>query len=330
MPRRDHVVVVGLGQVGLRLCLLLRACGVPVVAVDTEAEGENVGFAKRAKLPVVIGRGANPAVLRRLSLERARCLAAVTPVDLNNIEAAMAARAADDDLRVLLRAGDGDVADETQSLEQIGHVVDVHRLGAVFIAGLVLGRAPEAVAVRDGRPHLLQDCRVGGIPAVAGPLGHASGRARIPAGAADTDLHEIVMNAAVTTRISTSIDRPQPRGADSDRASGSEFEQLWAALRDAPARETPARVDPSSAPVLVSAAAMSKAAVKINPDRVVDALMAFKRDSTLTFTNAVASSQYAADLAPRGAPAPARSAPDAPERRRGVGGARLERATSCL
>ena len=118
-----------------------------------------------------------------------------------------------------------------------------------------------------------------------------------------TDLHEIVMNAAVATRPSASIDRPQPRGADTDRASGSEFEQLWAALRDAPARETPVRIDPSSAPVLVSAAAMSKGAIKINPDRVVDALMAFKRDSTLTFTHAVAASQYAADLAPRGAPA---------------------------
>src|SRR5215218_9968520 len=93
VPRRDHVVVVGLGQVGLRLCLLLRACGVPVVAVDTEAEGENVGFARRAKLPVIIGRGASPAVLRRLSLGRAVGFAAVTPDDLNNIEAAVAARA---------------------------------------------------------------------------------------------------------------------------------------------------------------------------------------------------------------------------------------------
>ena len=111
------------------------------------------------------------------------------------------------------------------------------------------------------------------------------------------------MNAAVTTRISTSVDRPQPRGADSEPASGGEFEQLWAALRDAPAREARQRVDPSSAAVLVSAAAMSKAAVKINPDRVVDALTAFKRDSSLTFANAVAASQYAADLAPRGAPA---------------------------
>ncbi|MDA0179682.1 NAD-binding protein [Solirubrobacter phytolaccae] len=140
VPRRDHVVVVGLGQVGLRLCLLLRECGVNVVAVDTKADGENVGFARRAKLPVVIGRGANPAMLRKLSLERALCLAAVTPDDLNNIEAAMAARAADEDLRVLLRAGDGDVADETASLERIGHVVDVHQLAGKHIAGLALGR----------------------------------------------------------------------------------------------------------------------------------------------------------------------------------------------
>ena len=87
--------------------------------------------------------------------ERARALAAVTPDDLRNIEAAMAARAADDDLRVVLRAGDGDVADETRSLERIGHVLDVHRLGAAYIAGLALGSDAEAVAVRDGRPQLL-------------------------------------------------------------------------------------------------------------------------------------------------------------------------------
>ena len=155
VPRMDHVVVVGLGQVGLRLCLLLRECGVSVVAVDTEGEGENVGFARRVKLPVVIGSGANHAVLRRLRLDRARALAAVTPDDLRNIETAMAARASDTSLRVVLRAGDGEITDETRSLERIGHVVDVHRLAAAFIAGLVLGRDPSAVAVRDRRPFLL-------------------------------------------------------------------------------------------------------------------------------------------------------------------------------
>jgi len=155
VPRRDHVVVVGLGQVGLRLCMLLRECGVQVVALDTESEGENVGLARRLKLPVVIGRGANPDVLRRLSLSRARSLAAVTADDLRNIEAAMAARASDQDLRVVLRAGDGELADETRSLERIGHVVDVHRLSATYIAGLALGKDVDAVALRDGRPQLL-------------------------------------------------------------------------------------------------------------------------------------------------------------------------------
>jgi voltage-gated potassium channel Kch len=155
VPRRDHVVVVGLGEVGLRLCLLLRECGVAVVAVDTEEAGENVGYARRAKLPVVIGRGANPAVLRRLSLDRARSLAAVTPEDLTNVKAAMAARSLADDLRVVLRAGDGDVADETRSLLRIGHVLDVHRLGASYIAAVALGSDAVGVAAAGDDARLL-------------------------------------------------------------------------------------------------------------------------------------------------------------------------------
>ena len=61
VPRRDHVVVVGMGQVGLRLALLLRDGGVAVVAVDDREEGENVGKAREAGLPVVIGRGGDPS-----------------------------------------------------------------------------------------------------------------------------------------------------------------------------------------------------------------------------------------------------------------------------
>ena len=128
VPRRDHVVVVGLGQVGYRLCTLLRECGIPVVVVEADEDDESVGHARRDKLPVVIGRGADPVVLRRLSLDRARALAAVTPDDLTNVEVAMTARSLADELRVVLRAGDGEVAQETGSLFRIGHVIDVHRI----------------------------------------------------------------------------------------------------------------------------------------------------------------------------------------------------------
>ena len=99
------MVVVGLGQVGLRLCLLLRECGVSVVALDDQPDGENVGHAREFGIPVVIGRGADPSLLRRLSLERAIALAAVTADDLENIKIALAARSEARDLRVVLRAG---------------------------------------------------------------------------------------------------------------------------------------------------------------------------------------------------------------------------------
>ncbi|HET8953104.1 MAG TPA: NAD-binding protein, partial [Solirubrobacteraceae bacterium] len=155
VPRRDHVVVVGLGQVGYRLCTLLRECGIPVVVVEADEHDESVGHARRDKLPIVIGRGADPVVLRKLSLDRARALAAVTPDDLTNVEVAMTARSLTDDLRVVLRAGDGEVAQETGSLFRIGHVIDVHRVAAALIASRALGGDERHVVAVDGEPRLL-------------------------------------------------------------------------------------------------------------------------------------------------------------------------------
>jgi len=155
VPRRDHVVVVGLGQVGYRLCTLLRECGIPVVVVEADEDDESVGHARREKLPIVIGRGADPVVLRRLSLDRARALAAVTPDDLTNVEVAMTARSLAEDLRVVLRAGDGEVAQETGSLFRIGHVIDVHRVAAALIAARALGGDQQAVVAVDGEAKLL-------------------------------------------------------------------------------------------------------------------------------------------------------------------------------
>ena len=156
VPRSDHVVVVGLGQVGLRLALLLRRCGISVVAVDDRDDGENVGHAKELGLPVVIGRGADPSLLKRLSLEHALALAAVTADDLENIAVTLAARSIAPDLQLVLRAGSSATAGETRSLERLGHVRDVHRIGAVYLAGLALG-AEVAHVVVDGRTAHLRD-----------------------------------------------------------------------------------------------------------------------------------------------------------------------------
>jgi len=154
VPRRDHVVVVGLGQVGLRLCLVLRACKIPVVAVEADTDGESVGLAKELGLPVVVGRGADPSLMRRLSLGRARAVAAVTSDDLENISVAMTARGIRPDIRTVLRVGDGDVANETRSLLALGLVRDVHRIAAALLAAKVLGGDAESVVCLGDDAHL--------------------------------------------------------------------------------------------------------------------------------------------------------------------------------
>jgi hypothetical protein len=149
MPRKDHVVVVGLGQVGMRLCMMLRVLGVPVVAVERDPTADNIRRARLYNIPVVVGRGSSAAVLRRLSLDRARAVAAVTSDEIENISAAMAALAIRADLRTVLRAGSGEVMDETRSLFRIGAVRDVYRVGGTLLAVAALGSPAQEAFIAD-------------------------------------------------------------------------------------------------------------------------------------------------------------------------------------
>jgi voltage-gated potassium channel Kch len=155
IPRSDHVVVVGLGQVGLRLCLMLRSLGIGVVAVERDPAAPTVALARDYRIPVVIGSGAERTLLGKLSLDRARALAAITSDDGQNIAITVAALAVRGDLRVVLRAGDGDVTTEIRSLFNIGVVRDVHRIAGDLLAAAALGIETAGAAARDGETWLV-------------------------------------------------------------------------------------------------------------------------------------------------------------------------------
>jgi hypothetical protein len=154
LPRSGHVIVVGLGQVGFRMCLEMRRLGVPPVAVEQDPDAPQVHLAKAAGIPVVIGSGVDRGLLEGLRLTRAHAVAAVTSDDLVNIAVSVAALAIGPHVRIVLRAGDDDAVTETRALFPIGEVRDVNRIGAETFAAIVLG-APEAVVFDDdGRLHL--------------------------------------------------------------------------------------------------------------------------------------------------------------------------------
>lgn len=151
VPRRDHVVVVGLGQVGLRLCCELRALGIGVVAVERDRHAPCLPLARAVGVPVILGRGGDRFLLQRLALRKARALAAVSSDGLENIAVAVAARAVAPEQRIVLRAGGDDVTAESRSLFRIGAVCDVTQIAGPFVAARLLGLSPLSVFTVHGR-----------------------------------------------------------------------------------------------------------------------------------------------------------------------------------
>ncbi|MFE6760492.1 NAD-binding protein [Streptomyces sp. NPDC057684] len=151
IPRRGHVIVVGLGQVGLRLSARLKDLGIKVVAVERNPQAACLPLARSLNIPVVLGRGGDRFLLERLSVLRARGLAAVGSDSLANMAVAVAARAVAPDQRIILRAGSDEVTTDSQSLFRIGAVCDFPRIVGAFVAASVLGAEPSSVFVAKDR-----------------------------------------------------------------------------------------------------------------------------------------------------------------------------------
>lgn len=139
LPRSGHVIVVGIGQVGLRLCGELRQLGIPVVGVERDPRAPNIRLARSLGIPVLAGHGGDRAILEKLHLHQARALAAVGSDDLDNIAVAIAAQGVSPGTRVVLRAGEHEAIAETRSLLPLGSICDVTSLSAAYLLARLMG-----------------------------------------------------------------------------------------------------------------------------------------------------------------------------------------------
>jgi hypothetical protein len=89
---RGHAVVAGLGAKGTALARRLDEEGVPLVGVDHDAAAPGVAACRARGIPVVVGDAADPRVLARAGLRRARLLFATCGEDGTNADVASAAR----------------------------------------------------------------------------------------------------------------------------------------------------------------------------------------------------------------------------------------------
>lgn len=90
--RRNHVVVCGLGDLGLRLALDGRRRGRFVIAIEKQGQGAVIERARQSGVVVIEGDASDAAVLRRVRLARAEFVVAACAHDATNVAIAATVR----------------------------------------------------------------------------------------------------------------------------------------------------------------------------------------------------------------------------------------------
>jgi Trk K+ transport system NAD-binding subunit len=139
-PISDHVVVVGLGNVGTRVIRRLHDLAVPVVAIDKDDNARGVPVARKLGIPYIIGEASAEETLRAASVQTSRALVVLSTDDATNLECALQGRGLKDDLRIVLRLFDGDFANRVQRAFGIPISRSVSFLAAPAFAAAMMER----------------------------------------------------------------------------------------------------------------------------------------------------------------------------------------------
>lgn len=102
----DHIIVCGLGNVGIRVVEHLQTLNEEVVVIEFDKENRFAFGAQGFDMPVLSGDARDPKLLERASVKTAKAIIAVTDNDLVNLEAALNARELNPKIRVVIRMFD--------------------------------------------------------------------------------------------------------------------------------------------------------------------------------------------------------------------------------
>jgi Trk K+ transport system NAD-binding subunit len=169
----EHVVVVGLGNVGSRVVRQLHDLGIAVVCIEADENARGVSAARGLGVPIVFGDATREDTLRAASVSTSRALLMLSASDVVNLEGALQARVQREDLRVVLRLFDDDLA------QRVGRVFGFAISGSVsFLAAPAFAAAMVERQVIGTIPIGRQVLMIAEVPIAAGsPLAGATVRA---------------------------------------------------------------------------------------------------------------------------------------------------------
>ena len=140
---RDHVIVVGLGLVGLRVVEALVALGQSVVVLEADEDNRHLGLADAMGVPIVIGDSTVTSNLEAVNLSTARGVAIVTSNELANIETGLAIHdllgERRDEVPIVLRIFDRQLAHTVETSLGFRYVRSPSELSSPWFVGAALG-----------------------------------------------------------------------------------------------------------------------------------------------------------------------------------------------
>jgi Trk K+ transport system NAD-binding subunit len=138
-----HVLVIGLGTVGLRVVQQLHTAGRDVVVVEMDEHNRHLGQVRALGVPVVIGDATLPEVLGSVQLPAASAIAVLTSDDLANLETGLAVRdqlgPRWETIPVVLRIFDPQLAHSVRETFGFKNVRSTAALAAPWFTGAALG-----------------------------------------------------------------------------------------------------------------------------------------------------------------------------------------------
>jgi Trk K+ transport system NAD-binding subunit len=161
---RDHVVLVGLGSVGMKTLEGLQAAGAEVVVVERMEGNPNLLEARALQAPIVIGDATHARTLESVNLSSAAAVAILTSDDLANIETGLAVRdrLAErwSEVPVVLRVFDRQLGNRIEQSFGFRHVWSTAAIAAPWFVGAALGLDVLFTFYVGSHPFLLAHLRV--------------------------------------------------------------------------------------------------------------------------------------------------------------------------
>ena len=136
---RNHVIVIGIGHVGLRIARTLVQMGVDVVGVDQKLKPDVDAEMSTLGVPVIVADGRLLATLEQAGLRQAEALIVCTSNDHVNLEITMRARDMNPDVRIVVRMWDNQFAQQLERFMGVKAVLSASDLAAPAFAGSAIG-----------------------------------------------------------------------------------------------------------------------------------------------------------------------------------------------